>query len=294
MAQQLTLLGTGLMGSALASCYLNRGVAVTVWNRSPERCAALVKNGAQAAPSLVSALETNSLVLVVLLDYSVFRSVMEGHEHLIAGRDFINFMTGSAKDANELQAYINSQGGHYLEAAIEAYPDDIGRDSTLIHYSGPKDIWSRHKPLLQLPGAASRWIGELACAANVLDAAMAGAFYNTGIGAFLEALDFAGKAGVGIEPLEDCLDYFLELLKTELTAVIKHHKSNDYRTDQATLSIYVAAVKSWRQTMLDCGQRASLFTANLHCMEMAVAEGRGHLGIAATYASHLQAAGQTR
>lgn len=43
--------------------------------------------------------------------------------------------------------------------------------------------------------------------------------YNTSIGAFLEAVDFAKKAGVGIEQLEGCLDYFLDLLKTELTAV---------------------------------------------------------------------------
>ncbi len=292
MVQQLTLLGTGLMGSALTNRYLNRGVEVTVWNRSPERSAPLVKSGARAALNLPSALEANALVLVVLLDYSVFRSVMAGHEPLISGRDFINFMTGSAKDATELAAYISSHGGRYLEAAIEAYPDDIGQESTLIHYSGPEDIWLRHEALLRLPGAASRWIGELISAANVLDAAMAGAFYNTGIGAFLEAVDFARKAGVGIEPLENCLVYFLDLLKTELTAVINHHKSDDYRTDQATLSIYVAAVKSWRQTMLDSGQRASLFTANLHCMEMAVAEGRGHLGIAATYASHLQVPGQ--
>ncbi|MFB3303339.1 NAD(P)-binding domain-containing protein [Pseudomonas sp. AMR01] len=288
MVQNVTLLGTGLMGSAFANLYLNHGVNVTVWNRTPGRCAPLVKKGAQEAASIGSALEASPLVLVVLLDYDVFKNVMSGNEHLIAGRDFVNFMTGSAKDATRLEAYIHAHGGHYLDAAIEAYPDDIGHESTLIHYSGAEDIWLRNEKLLKMPGAASRWIGDLVSAANVLDAAMAGAFYNTGIGAFLEAVDFAKKAGVGIEQLEGCLDYFLALLKTELTAVIKHHKSDDYRTDQATLSIYVAAVKSWRQTMLDSGHRASLFTANLHCMEVAVAEGRGDLGIAATHANHIK------
>ncbi len=288
MVQNVTLLGTGLMGSAFANLYLDHGVNVTVWNRTPSRCAPLVERGARVASSIGAALEASSVVLVVLLDYDVFRAVMKGNEHLISGRDFVNFMTGSANDATQLQDFINANGGHYLDAAIEAYPDDIGHESTLIHYSGSEEIWLRHESLLRMPGAASRWIGELVSAANVLDAAMAGAFYNTSIGAFLEAVDFAKKAGVGIEQLEGCLDYFLDLLKTELTAVIKHHKSGDYRTDQATLSIYVAAVKSWRQTMLDSGQRASLFTANLHCMEMAVAEGRGDLGIAATYANHIQ------
>jgi len=81
---------------------------------------------------------------------------MNGNEHLIAGRDFVNFMTGSANDAIHLQAYIRANGGHYLDAAIEDYPDDIGHESTLIHYSGSQEIWLCHERLLQMPGAASR------------------------------------------------------------------------------------------------------------------------------------------
>jgi 3-hydroxyisobutyrate dehydrogenase-like beta-hydroxyacid dehydrogenase len=45
------LIGLGLMGSAIGRKLLERGHAVTVWNRTTAKCDALQALGAQAAAS---------------------------------------------------------------------------------------------------------------------------------------------------------------------------------------------------------------------------------------------------
>ena len=45
---RLTALGMGIMGSAMAGRLIDAGYAVTVWNRSKEKCEPLAKKGAKA------------------------------------------------------------------------------------------------------------------------------------------------------------------------------------------------------------------------------------------------------
>ena len=44
----ITILGTGLLGSAFARALRRTGEEVRVWNRTPEKAAALVADGAVA------------------------------------------------------------------------------------------------------------------------------------------------------------------------------------------------------------------------------------------------------
>jgi 3-hydroxyisobutyrate dehydrogenase len=48
---RVAVLGTGIMGSAMARNLLGAGLAVTVWDRSPEATAGLAREGARAAGS---------------------------------------------------------------------------------------------------------------------------------------------------------------------------------------------------------------------------------------------------
>ncbi|MCC5812679.1 MAG: NAD(P)-binding domain-containing protein [Ectothiorhodospiraceae bacterium] len=64
----ITIIGLGAMGSALASAYLAKGMEVTVWNRSAERAAPLVAKGARLAENAAGAIDASTLILVSVLD----------------------------------------------------------------------------------------------------------------------------------------------------------------------------------------------------------------------------------
>ena len=52
----VTMIGLGRMGSALARTLLQNGYSVTVWNRSPGKADALVADGAHLAASVEEAI----------------------------------------------------------------------------------------------------------------------------------------------------------------------------------------------------------------------------------------------
>lgn len=176
MSQSITILGCGLMGTAFAQAYLQKGYDVTVWNRNHEKCLPLVSQGAKMADSITQALIASPVVLTLVLDYQSLRTLLEKHEDKLDGLDVINLITGSPQDAALMDDYISGLGGHYLDGAISAYPDDIGREATIVNYAGSKDVWARHESTLLIAAGRSRWVGSPVGAANVLDTAMVGAF----------------------------------------------------------------------------------------------------------------------
>ncbi|MFD0393430.1 NAD(P)-binding domain-containing protein [Streptomyces nogalater] len=89
----LTLLGTGAMGTALGRAWLAAGHSLTVWNRTPERTAALTAEGAVAADSAAAAVAANRLVVACLLDDTSVGAALEGAD--LTGRDLVNLTTGT-------------------------------------------------------------------------------------------------------------------------------------------------------------------------------------------------------
>jgi 3-hydroxyisobutyrate dehydrogenase len=75
---QVAVLGTGIMGSAMARNLLEAGLAVTVWDRSPEATAGLAREGAGAAGSAADAVRDASVAITTLPTAAVVESVMFG------------------------------------------------------------------------------------------------------------------------------------------------------------------------------------------------------------------------
>ncbi|HQF29858.1 MAG TPA: NAD(P)-dependent oxidoreductase [Hyphomicrobiales bacterium] len=62
----IALLGTGLMGAPMARRLLAAGLAVAVWNRTPEKAAPLVADGARLADTPAAAVADADVVLTML------------------------------------------------------------------------------------------------------------------------------------------------------------------------------------------------------------------------------------
>jgi 3-hydroxyisobutyrate dehydrogenase-like beta-hydroxyacid dehydrogenase len=284
MTQKVAILGTGLMGTAIAELYLAEGYEVTVWNRTLGKSDELAKRGAKVSPSIADLLDENQLIFASLVNHKVLTDLLTENKKFLRGRDIINLITGTPDEAQSANTLVQENGGCYLDGAIGGYPCDIGEDRTIIHYAGPSALWEKYHAVLLKAGGASRWVGEYVGSANILDTAMAGAFGVSCVGAFVEAAHYADKSGVDIRELEGCVDYFLSAVKGEISSVITALSSKNFATDQAPLSVYVSALKTWRQSMFDAGASALIASAHLEALERAVSAGRGDLHIAATYA----------
>ena len=65
---QVAVLGTGILGAAMARSLAREGHTVRVWNRSPDKAKAAEQDGITAAGSVIEAVEGADAVLTVLFD----------------------------------------------------------------------------------------------------------------------------------------------------------------------------------------------------------------------------------
>ena len=66
---EVSIIGLGAMGSALAAAFLKGDHPTTVWNRSAGKADALVARGAVRASTVADAVAASKLVVVCLLNY---------------------------------------------------------------------------------------------------------------------------------------------------------------------------------------------------------------------------------
>jgi 3-hydroxyisobutyrate dehydrogenase len=82
---RVALVGLGLMGSGMARRLLAAGFPLTVYNRSPERAAPLVAEGAHSAASPREAAARADVILSMVADDSASRAVWQGEHGALAG-----------------------------------------------------------------------------------------------------------------------------------------------------------------------------------------------------------------
>lgn len=281
---QISVLGTGLMGSAIARALASCGHEVVVWNRSPAKAASLASAGCSVETDMVAALRRSPSVFLIVNDYTTATQMLHGARAHLRGKMIVNGITGTAADAREMARLVHEAGGSYLDAGIECFPVDVGTAQALINYSGDDVAWAGAKDWLMQLGGAGTYLGGDPGAANLTEAALTGAFFNVALGAYLEASAFAAAAGLSVKQLLPTTLHMLDLLRRLLCEeAMPAIESGDFGTDQATLDVYLAAVSSWRKEMLTVGQRASLMTANLHNLELAQAGGHGSKSIYAQF-----------
>ena len=72
----VAVLGTGLLGTAIATRLLEQCLNVHVWNRDPSRIVSLVEKGATAIDDLRQAAQNDRVLITVLRDGAATASVI--------------------------------------------------------------------------------------------------------------------------------------------------------------------------------------------------------------------------
>jgi 3-hydroxyisobutyrate dehydrogenase-like beta-hydroxyacid dehydrogenase len=73
----ISVIGLGAMGSALAHTLLGVAYSVTVWNRTTSKMQPLVTLGANGARNIVEAVRASPVILICVDNYSVTRSLLD-------------------------------------------------------------------------------------------------------------------------------------------------------------------------------------------------------------------------
>lgn len=169
----ITVIGLGLMGAALARSIQRAGHDLTVWNRSPAKMQPFIDDGVAAAPDVVSAIKASPVILICIDNYAVTKAMLQSDEvtPLLAGRTVVQLSTGTPREASESAEWMKAHDVSYLDGAILGGANDIGTDTSLILLSGEEAAHECAGGLLECLGGDVRYLGTNVRAASVLDLA---------------------------------------------------------------------------------------------------------------------------
>jgi 3-hydroxyisobutyrate dehydrogenase-like beta-hydroxyacid dehydrogenase len=240
----VSVLGLGLMGSALAGALLRSGSEITVWNRSPQKMATFIDLGATAADSVCAAIESSQIILICVSDYDSSRKLLfdQQIETALSGRAIVQISTGSPDEAREFEAWATGIGARYLDCAIMVYPDQVGATDAVILASGSKEAFEQCESVLASLAGDVRYLGTGIGAAATVDLAILSQDLGNILG-FVHGALMCESEGVEVDLYADLLSHSLPSPETILHQG-KVIKLDEYDNPQANLGAYYGCVES--------------------------------------------------
>ncbi len=110
--KNVTVIGLGVMGTALARTLLQKGYNVTVWNRSADKAEALKDEGVSVASSCSEAISANSTIVICIKSHTDTRVILESAQSL-ENKNIIELSTGSAPEAESLYQWLQGSLASY-------------------------------------------------------------------------------------------------------------------------------------------------------------------------------------
>ena len=166
---EVSILGLGPMGLALAQALLRAGRSVTVWNRTAARAEPLRAAGAAIAASAPAAVKAAAVVIVCVADYAATYAALDGAE--LGGKVLVQLSTGTPQEARDGEAWAVDRGADYLDGAILAVPSQIGSPESTIFVSGSGTAFATSETLLKAVAGTVAFVGAKVGAASAFDLA---------------------------------------------------------------------------------------------------------------------------
>ncbi|MFE7130159.1 NAD(P)-dependent oxidoreductase [Streptomyces sp. NPDC057638] len=271
----VTVIGLGPMGLALAGALLERGHPTTVWNRTPERADRLVTRGAHRAGTVAEAVSASPVTIMCLKDYATMYAISASAGDALKGRVLVNLNSGTPQEAHAAVGWAAERGADYLDGAIMVPPPLVGRPESVFLYSGPRDVFDRHRTTLESMGGP-RYLGSDPSLAVLYNAALLGMMYAT-MNGFLHATALVGSAGVSAVTFADlALDWFVpSVVNPTLIAQAPELDSGHYPGDIGTMEMNLSALEHITRTSVEQGVHSDQPRLMRTIAERAIAEGHG-------------------
>ena len=163
-------IGLGAMGKAMVEALLEKGHAVTVWNRSPGPAAELASQGAKVAATIEEALQGDVVLSILAHDQAIRDALLDGGALSRArpGLVHVNLATISTAFARELAELHAERGLGYVAAPVFGRPPVARAGGLNVLAAGAPDAVKQAMPALEALAAKVWPIGEDPVRANAV------------------------------------------------------------------------------------------------------------------------------
>jgi 2-hydroxy-3-oxopropionate reductase len=196
------------MGGPIAQNILNRGVPLTLWNRTAEKARAITGGTLAASPADAA----RDVVLTVLPDLPQLEALMRGDEGLLAGwkaagiQHPILVVHGTVSPVAVAEFADRCQrnwGVTVVDAPLSGGTIGAYEGRLSIMVGGPRDAVERVTPLFELYSSTVAWFGDTGAGSTVK--ACNQIVVAATVTALAEAMALAAESGLDLEKVQTVL-----------------------------------------------------------------------------------------
>ena len=277
----VSVIGLGLMGSALAEALLNAGHEVTVWNRSPTKAKPLTIKGASGASSVSDAVSASDVTLVCVTGHDATMELMNNTQVPTDGKTLVQLSTMTAEESRDLARWAEAKGMQYLDGAIFGLPSNVIGGKATIIYSGPKDVFDANEPLFAALGAAKHLSSDVGASVT----------FDRVWYAFGFALSMAFMQGAAMAHAQGfSLDVYFDMVKARSPIMIEQClkggeriAARSYEDTDAPMEVWIHTFEGTLSMCRDLGVDDSLPSVVMNHFKRASASGYADSDLAAVF-----------
>jgi 3-hydroxyisobutyrate dehydrogenase len=159
---KVAVLGTGIMGAAMARNLLSAGMEVRAWNRSREKAEPLAKDGSEVTDNPADAARGVDFLLTMLADADVVEEAVRDSVLSALADDGVWLqMSTVGEGGNERLAGLAAEHGvAYVDAPVLGTRQPAEQGQLIVLASGPEEVRERSEQVFDAVGSKTVWLGE--------------------------------------------------------------------------------------------------------------------------------------
>lgn len=163
MANSIAVLGTGIMGAAMARNLIASGMEVRVWNRSKEKAEPLSGDGATVADSPAEATSGADYLLTMLPNADVTAEVVGDGvlDALANGAVWVQTGTVGIEGVEKLRKLAREKGVAFVDAPVLGTRQPAEAGELIVLASGPEEVRGKVAPVFEAIGKKTTWVGPV-------------------------------------------------------------------------------------------------------------------------------------
>ena len=157
------IIGTGLLGSAVATRLLSTGHTVAVYNRTKEKAEPLKRLGASVVESPKKVSEKSDLVITIVKDASAVESIAFGSDGIIQGRHdglvVADMSTINPVSSRKIAEKYAQYGIQMIDSPVMGGPSLAEKGQLVVMIGGEKTAYEKCKAVFDSIGEKTFYIG---------------------------------------------------------------------------------------------------------------------------------------
>ena len=237
--KNISVIGLGSMGFALAETLLKADFNISVWNRTSSKAQKLENKGANICSTPNDAFKNSQFIVASLSNYEAWNDIIDSNQIDIdlSGKTIIQLTTGSIEEVKNLNDWVKKYNGDLLEGIISCFPSQIGTKESLILLAGSNNSINNCKDIISILSPEYKNLGSNLIAPTVLSRA----FLSGALGGLIGMMNGAvlcQKADISLDDFKEIYMDRSSIIEQESKRIIDAIATEETENTEASVSAW--------------------------------------------------------